>query len=433
MIRTYIKDKKLFSWALFDWANSPYPAVIQTFVFSAYYSRSIADDPISGASDWLWTMSAVGFFVAITAPLIGAVADKRGARKPIVAFFSLVCLVVSLLMWGVLPDASFAMQALVLGFFGSVAFELMTVFYNSMLPGLIDQKRFGSFSGFSWALGYFGTLLCIGLALFFLVIKGPSYFGFDVSSAEHIRSCFLFVGAWFLVFGVPMFIFTPDETRNQISILEATKTGLTEFRQTVKQVLKDKNLVCFFAGRMLFMDALLTVFSAAGVYTAGVYGMVEQELMVFAIAINLTSGLGALGFGFLEDRLGVKKVLQASVLGLTICTFFIVVSQLKIVFWIFGLLFGIFCGPAQSASRTFIAAYAPEEQRGQLFGMLAFSGKATAFVGPMLVAIVTDFTASQPIGLSVILPLFIAGFFLISKIQNPNHPPRPEELSEKAT
>ena len=145
-------------WCLYDWANSAFPTVIITFVFAAYFTKAIAADVITGTSQWGYTISLSGLAVAVLAPLLGAVADHGGRRKPWIFAFTILCAVATALLWQAKPDVSFVLLALVLVAVGNFAFEMAMVFYNAMLPDLTSADRIGRVSGWGWGLGYAGGL-----------------------------------------------------------------------------------------------------------------------------------------------------------------------------------------------------------------------------------------------------------------------------------
>ena len=207
-----MKDRRgLFSWCLYDWANSAFPTVVITFVFATYFTSSVAADKVSGTAHWGYAMSLSALAVAIVAPIFGAMADKGGGRKPWLGFFTALCIALSAALWLIEPDPSFALMALILVGMANFAFETGMVFYNAMLPGLAPQSHVGRVSGWGWGLGYFGGLICLALTLVGLVQPQTPWFGLDKETAEHIRAAALLVAVWYAVFSLPLFLFTPDK------------------------------------------------------------------------------------------------------------------------------------------------------------------------------------------------------------------------------
>ena len=411
----------LFGWCLYDWANSAFPTVITTFVFAAYFTKAIATDEIAGTSQWGYAISLSGLAVAVLAPILGAVADHGGRRKPWIAAFTILCAAASAFLWLAEPDVSFVLLALVLAGFANFAFEMAMVFYNAMLPDLTPRDRIGRLSGWGWGLGYAGGLACLALALVALVETETPIFGLDKDKAEHLRATGPLVAAWMVVFAVPLFLWTPDRPRRDLGSVEALKRGWTSLIDTLKRARDYKDLVRYLIARMIYIDGLNTLFAFGGIYAAGSFGMDFSELIIFGIAINLTAGLGAAGFAWVDDWIGPKRTIQIAVSGLAVLGAGLVLVEGKTLFWAFALPLGIFVGPAQSASRSLMAHLAPAEIRTEMFGLYALSGKATAFVGPALLAWVTVLFNSQRAGMATILVFFLVGLVILSGVPDRRH------------
>ena len=411
-------DKRaLVSWCLYDWANSAFPTVIITFVFATYFTGSVALDKVIGTAYWGYTMSLSAMAVAIVAPIFGAIADNSGRCKPWLGFFTALCILASCVLWFVEPDPSFALMALVTAGLANFAFEMGMVFYNAMLPGLARQSHLGRVSGWGWGLGYFGGLFCLALTLVGLVQPETPWFGLEKEMAEHVRAAALLVAIWYAVFSVPLFLFTPDRTARNISFLNSMKKGLAELRAIFTQVRQNSNMLRFLIARMIYTDGVNTLFAFGGIYAAGSFGMELNEIIIFAIGINVTAGLGAAAFGWVDDWIGPKKVLMIALAGLTVLGTALLIVQTKTGFMTFGLPLGLFVGPAQAASRSMMAQLAPPELITEMFGLYAFSGKATAFLGPALLGAASVAFDSQRAGMATILVFFVVGMFLLTKVR----------------
>ena len=403
----------LFSWAMYDWANSAFFAVIQTFVFATYFLQSVAENETLGSTQWGNTIGAAGFVIAICAPFVGAIADQLGRRKPWIGWFSLVCILATAGLWFVGPSQQYVVLALVLIFIGTVGSEFAIIFYNAMLPDLASEERMGRWSGWSWGLGYAGGLVCLVVALFVFVDVSNPPFGLDKAAAEHVRATFLLVAVWYALFSVPMFVFTSDRPRTDLKLKQAAASGWTQLKKSIKNVRKFKHIVRFLVARMIFIDALATVFAFGGIYAAGTFDLGEREVLMFGIGLNLTAGIGAAIFAWLDDLMGSRTTMLLALVGLIFTTTAVLVVTGLTWFWVFGLLLGIFVGPVQAASRTYMARVSPPDLQNQMFGLMALSGKVTAFLGPLLVGWLTFFADSQRIGMSVIVVLFIIGLALL--------------------
>lgn len=406
----------LFSWALYDWANSSFFAVIQTFVFATFFIQSVAENDVVGSNQWGNVISAAGLLIAIGGPFLGAIADQMGRRKPWIFAFSLLCILATAGLWFVEPSNEFLFLALVLIFISTVGSECAIIFYNAMLPDLVSGKKMGRWSGWAWGLGYAGGLVCLVVALFLFINVEQPPFGLDKAAAEHVRATFLLVAIWYLVFSLPLFLKTPDEPRSGMAIREAVKNGWKQLKDSIRHIREYKDIMRFLIARMIFIDGLATIFAFGGIYAAGTFNMNEKDVLIFGIGLNLTAGLGAALFAWIDDYLGSRQTILISLVGLIATTSAVLLVTSSFWFWTFGLTLGIFVGPVQAASRTYMGRIAPEELRNQMFGLLALSGKVTSFIGPFLVGWLTYAAGSQRIGMSVIIALFVIGFILMIKV-----------------
>jgi len=411
--------RALFAWCLYDWANSGFPTVVTTFVFAAYFTKAIATDTITGTAQWGYALSASGLAIAVIGPIAGAIADHAGRRKPWVLAFSALCVVATLFLWFARPDPEAIMLTLILVAVANVGFETAMVFYNAMLPSLVPNARIGRLSGWGWGLGYFGGLTCLVIALVVLVMPETAPFGLDKGSSEHVRATAPLVAFWFAVFSLPFFLWTPDVPKTDIALAAAVRRGLATLGRTLRKVRDYRAVALYLLARMVYTDGLNTLFAVGGIYAAVTFGMDEIDVLVFGIAINITAGAGAVAFAWIDDWIGPKRTIVISVSALTVIGGVLLLIESQTAFWALALLLGLFFGPAQAASRSMMARLAPPELRAEMFGLYAFSGKATAFIGPALFAAVTQLANSQRAGMATILVFFVVGLALLAPVRDP--------------
>ncbi|MEM7255023.1 MAG: MFS transporter [Pseudomonadota bacterium] len=408
-----VSKKGIFAWCLYDWANSTFPGVILTFVFSAYYSQAVAPSVEQGTASWGFATSIAAAIVAILSPFLGSIADQGGRRKPWIFGFTLLCAVAAAGLWIAVPKSEEIILVLALVVVATIGFELATVFYNAMLPDIAPPDYIGRISGWAWGIGYVGMLICLIFTLFAFVQTETPLFGLNKETAEHIRITGPLVAVWFLVFSIPMFLMTPDRPSTGKSIGESIRSGIGELIDTLRNVRQHSNIAKFLLARMIYNDGLTTVFAFGGIYAAGTFGMTLAEVIQFGIAINVTAGIGAIAFAWIDDWLGAKRTLIISLIALTVIGLGTVLVETKAGFWSLGLLIGLFFGPAQAASRSMLARLAPEELRTQMFGLYALSGKATAFIGPALFGWATITFGTQRAGMGTVLVFFFVGLLLL--------------------
>lgn len=403
----------LWAWAFYDWAGNAFATVIQTFVFAAYFTEQVAADSISGTALWGNTLGMAGIIIMLGGPVLGAIADQQGGSKRWIGVLTFLCAGFMALLWFVRPDPAYVPLAVLLIVLGTVSSEFATIFYNAMLPRLAPSDQIGRWSGWAWSLGYLGGLACLGIALVFFIQPLLPLFSLDIAQGEPVRATCLFAAAWLLVFTMPLLLLTPDTQRKNIAGMDALRAGLTQLRQTVGKVRRYAHIVKFLLARMVYIDGLATLFAFGGVYAAGTFGMTQHQILLFGISLNATAAVGAALFARVDDIIGSKPTILYSLVGLMLPGLLILFVDSMTTFWILGMVLGLFVGPVQAASRSFLAKMSPPPLHNEMFGLYALSGKATAFMGPLLAGWVTDWWGTQRAGMGVIMALFVFGFLLM--------------------
>ena len=399
---------------MFDWANSAFATLVVTFVYSTYFTTAIAADEVTGTVQWSRAVGLSGILVAVLAPPLGALADRNGQRLTYLGVCALVCCVASAGLTGVHPDWVWAgLIALSLFVVANVAFELSTVFYNAFLPELVPAERVGRLSGWAWGLGYAGGLLSLVLALAVLAREQP-LFGISTEAGFNYRAVCLLAAGWFALFSLPLFVFAPRQPSGSGPTSPRIRIGAyRELRHTFEQLRHYPDITRLLAARLLYNDGLITIFAFGGIYAAGTFGMSLPEVIQFGIALNVAAGIGAGVFGVVDDRLGGKRTILVTLVALTVFSLLAVWAPNVGWLWLAGLSLGLFVGPNQSASRTLMSRFVPEQHSAAFFGLFAFSGKITTFAGPLLLGIVTEATGSQRLGVATVVGFFVLGGLLL--------------------
>jgi len=408
------------AWCLYDWANSAYNTVITTFVFSVYFTRAVAQDEVMGTAAWSRAMALAGFAVAILSPVLGAVADRTGQRKPWLATFTAITVASTVMLYWVRPEPASIPLALTAVALGTIAFELANVFYNATLPSVAPRSMFGRVSGWGWGTGYFGGLACLVVALFgFVQAEAPVFGLFSSEDQENVRATALLVAAWFALFSLPLFLWVPDEPSTGVPLGQAVREGLAVLGRTLREVRKYKEIVRFLIASALYRDGINTITAFGGIYAAGTFGMSFEEIVLFAIVLNVVAGLGAVGFAWIDDRFGARLTILVSVAGLLVSGVPLLLATDKQWFWVLALGLGLFFGPAQAAGRSMMARLSPPHMQGEMFGLYGLSGRVVGFFGPLVLGLVTEAFASQRAGMASILVFFAAGFALMLAVREP--------------
>jgi len=410
-----VNKKEMLSWTLYDFANSAFTTLVVTFIYSTYFTKSIAPNEIDGSVLWAQAITISSLLIAVFSPIMGAFADQGNLRKQFLFSMTLICVIATSFLYTALPGQ--VEKALILFIIANFAFEMGMVFYNAFLPEIAPSSKIGRVSGYGWSLGYVGGLGCLILALIGFVDTETPWFGFSIENGENIRATNLLVAAWFAVFSIPIFTSIKSKKgKSSIPFLKAIETSILQVIKTFREVSDYKQIFYFLLARIFYNDGLITIFSFGGIYAAGTFGFTFSEILIFGIVLNITAGLGAFIFGFFDDKLGSKITIQISNIGLMLAAILAVFSPSKELFWVAGILVGVFSGPNQAASRSLMARFVPDNKKNEFYGFFAFSGKATTFAGPLLFGFFTDLYASQRVGISVIILFFLVGIIILSLV-----------------
>jgi UMF1 family MFS transporter len=449
MRETYPPRAAVISWIFFAWAAEPFFTLITTFVFAPYFATHIAANPASGQSLWGFATAAAGLTIALLSPVLGAIADASGRRKPWIAAFGALLVIGASLMWIGRPGDVSVIPLLLLVFaIATIGVEFAIVFNNAMMPTLVPSNKIGRLSGTGWATGYVGGILSLILVLGFLAASpdtGRTLFGFkplfglDPASHQGDRITGPLAGIWFIMFALPMFLLTPDYPALR-PVNEALREGLVELRQTLGQLPKQKSMAAFLLANMIYTDGLVSLFAFGGIYAAGTFGWDTIRIGTFGIILAIAGTFGAWLGGKLDDRLGSKRVIAGSQLILLFAIVAILLvdkdsvifvkvappvpggalfaSAAERAYLVLGCLIGAAGAPLQAASRTLLIHLAPKDRIAQYFGLFALTGKVTSFIGPLLIGVITEITASQKAGMAVLVLFFVAGLALLARVRD---------------
>jgi len=401
---------KLF-YGLYDLANSAYTVIVVTFITSAYFANQVVGDPQLGAAYWQWTAGLCGILIALTGPFLGNIADKKPKGKiNLLQMFTILCILISCFFWFAKPDANYILFTLIIFLLSNYCYEAATIFYNSLLKNCSSENNIGKTSGLGFALGYIGSVPILLFTLYVFVLPDTIPFGLDKSTFENIRFIPIIAAVWFLIFSYPMINYFKRHVQFKESV---DQTPI--FKKLVELVWKNKftRTGKFLLARMIYSDALIVLIAGGGVYASGVFGFTPGELLKLAIYANLVAFVGVLLGGYLNDKLSSKIIILICIAVLTATVFYgAVVAQTKTQFFYNVMVISFFIGSIQSASRVMMTGLLETADQGKGFGLFSFSGRATAFAGPLLVG-TTTYYFSQRIGFLSIGIFFVLGFILM--------------------
>lgn len=443
--------RALIGWVLFDWATQPFYTLVVTFLFAPYFVNGFMSDPVTGQALWGYATGAAELVAALLAPVLGAIADAGGKRKPWIAAFSVLLVVGLAGLWLAIPGrGDLAMLVLFCFSLAVIGSELGTVFTNAMMSSLVSKEKLGRLSGVGWAAGYVGGLVSLALMAGFVVAEpssGKTLLGLDplVQLNEATRQSDRLVGPfsaiWFVVFVIPLFLFTPDRP-SAPTTTAPIRAGLALLAKTARELRHYKDVAFFLIAHMLYADGLGAVFAFGGIYAASVFGWGAAELGVFGIILTLAGAVGAACGGALDDRFGSRGVIAAALLLFIVAAvgvvsvdrdhvFFVLQVEPRLsgnapftsvgeqVYLAFAILIGLASGPVQASSRTLMARLSPSDKATEFFGFFSFSGKITAFAAPFAIGAVTAASGSQRIGISMSLVFLLGGLVLLLRVKTP--------------
>ena len=436
------------SWALFEWARNPYVILVTIYIFAPYFTTSVAPTPVEGQSLLGFTNTLSGLLIALTAPFLGAIADRRGRRKPWIITFVGIMVPAAYLLWWTMPagggigiPATLALMVVV-----SIAFEYSAVFHNAMLPSVAPITRIGAISGYALAYGNIAGLLLMIVVLYAFSLPGTTdwwfipdapLFGLDQSTGESDRIVAPLAAVWMLVFTLPLLLFTPDGQDTSGSIGTAIREGLRSVWETVSRLRHYRNMALYLVSRMIFNDGMVGVLIFGGVYAAGTFGWDTTTMLILGIISSFSAAVGAIIGGWLDDVLGSRRTVLLAIggtagllaVGVNIQPDSILFMPYdnsqpvwsspyfstlpEVLYFLNNQLFAMFITIGFASSRTMMARIAPPTMMTQFFGLYALSGTATAFLAPLLVGTFTRYFDSQRAGYASLVILLSVGFLMM--------------------
>ncbi len=424
--------RTIFSWSIYDFANQPFTTIIVTFIYSTFFASTIfSGSEEAGVSAWGKAITISSLIIAFLSPIMGVIADRGGYRKLFLVFWTWVCIIFSVLLY--LPGKGDVFSALLFFCIANIGFEMGGVFLNAYLPEIAPKNKIGRISGYGWSFGYAGGLIALAICYMVLIVPehpvNPLTGNFlNKANYEHIRIINIFIAVWFAIFSIPTFLYVKENKKyknkkNKKNISESFEALKTTFYE----IKKYKQIVRFLFARIVYNDAIITVIAFGGPYAYTQFGFdmdTDGKFMIFGIVLNIFAGIGAFLLGFLCDYCGGKKTIQITNLGFIIALLIAFIAPElengELYFWVSGVLVGIFMGPNQAASRSLMGRMIPEDKENEFYGFFAFSGKATAFLGPLLFTLVIDYTHDMRWAMLMLAILFLIGMILLSGVHEEN-------------
>jgi len=428
----------IWGWMFFDWAAQPFFTVVTTFIFGPYFVARLTADPVSAQTLWSNMATISSVIIAILSPILGSIADQSGGRKPWIGFFAVIKIASLCCLWFAAPGSP-VIYPVIFMILASIAAEFSIVFNDSMMPRLVGKDEVGRLSNTAWGLGYLGGMIVL-IAVVALLAGSPEtgktilgldpLFGLDPHTGEDARITGPISAVWYLIFVLPMFLFTPD-VKGGLPFGAAVHSGLREVRHTLAELKERRPLLRFLVARMIYQDGVNGLLILGGAFAAGMFGWATIEIGIYGIILNVVAIFGCIIAGRIDARIGSKATIVISLTMLLLATFGIVSTEpgytlfglvplptadsgglfgtaAEKAYIGYGLLIGLAFGPVQASSRSYLARSVSLDEAGRYFGIYALSGRATSFMATLLFSIVTYATGSSHLGMATLV-LFLAG------------------------
>lgn len=408
------------AWALWDWGSAAFNAVITTFVFVPYLARAVApaEGPVSGTEYVARAMAITGLVILVFAPVMGQRADARGRRRSSLGVWSALTWLIMFSLFAIKDSPDYLLAGLVLIGLGNVCFQFAEVNYFAMLPQVSTPANVGRVSGLGWGMGYFGGIVLLALVYFGLIAPEVGWFGVTADEGMKYRVVAVGAAVWFMIFGLPVLFAVPRNVPPPGSRPLGPIAAYRKLYADVRTLWQTRrSAVWFLLASALYRDGLAGVFTFGAVLAVTVYGLSESQVLIFGIAANVVAGLAAVIGGRIEDRVGPKPVIMASLALLVGAGTVLLFVSGPTMFWIFGLILCLAVGPAQASSRSYLARLAPRGHEGEMFGLYATTGRAVSFVGPALFAAFAAWGGDR-LGTLGIVVLLLAGGLLLWRLPN---------------
>ena len=420
---------RVVAWALWDCGSTGVSAIVVTFVFSVYLTRSVGDDLPGGttpASLLGWALFFSGVTVALLAPVTGAWVDAAQRRRRTLAVLTAMVVLLTSAMSLIRDDASYLLAGLLLLGFTAACNDLASVPYNAMLRQLTTPETSGRVSGFGWAAGYIGSMvLLIVVYGGFITGDGPTAGLLDLPTADgqNVRAAMLVTAVWMAAFAMPVLIAAPPPVdieppaRSSSGVLGAYRKLWSDLGAEWR---RDRNVVYYLLASAVFRDGLAGIFTFGAVLGVTVYGISVADVLLFGISANVVAAAGAVLGGLLDDRVGSKTVILGSLAAMIAVGLTLMASSGAATFWVCGLLLCLFIGPTQSSARTLLLRMTAHGKEGVAFGLYTMTGRAVAPLAPFMFSTFVAVFGADRAGIGGLLLVLAAGFIAMLAVRVPH-------------
>jgi MFS transporter, UMF1 family len=399
-----VKLREVWAWSMYDFANSGYTTVVLTAVFSAYFVSGVAGNAPWATFAWTAALSVSYALVLFTGPLIGAWADAHAAKKRILVFATVGCVLFTAGLYFAGPGAVALAVCLIIlsNYFFGVGENIIAAF----LPELADSRAMGRVSGWGWSFGYLGGLVSLGISLAYILGSGQP-------GKEAVPITMLITAALFALCAAPTFLFLRERALPQPQLVNPW----ARLRQTLNETERYRDLRRFLVCILFYQAGITAVVALAAIYAEQVMKFTMQQTIMLILVVNVTAAVGAFGFGYLQDAIGHVRAVGVTLVGWIVMVLLAYLSQTAFSFWIAANLAGLCMGSAQAAGRAIVGYLAPPARLAEFFGLWGLAVKAASIFGPLTYGLVTwILPGDHRLGILAVGAYFVIGLALLRGI-----------------
>lgn len=382
-----VQRREVFSWAMYDFANSGYTTVVLTAVFNAYFVSAVAGNAPWATFAWTAALSVSYLIVMFLGPVAGAWADAHAAKKRVLAWSTVVCIAgTAALAWAGPGAVAWAVVFIIVS---NVAYALGENIVAAFLPELARPAALGKVSGWGWSLGYFGGILALGISLAWVMTAESR----GSTTGASVGGTMIITAAVFALAALPAFLWLRE--RAQPASVPGASAAFARLMETARSARRYRDLLLVFACGVFYQAGVATVIALAAIYAEQVMGFKTQDTIMLVLVVNVTAAIGAFGFGYAQDRIGKVAALRLTLVGWIAMVVVAYFSTTPSMFWVAANLAGLCMGSSQSAGRALVAFLSPAGRSAEFFGLWGFATRLAAILGPLTYGIVTWVTGGN--------------------------------------
>lgn len=410
--------KEIFSWAMFDFANSGYSTVVATAVYNAFFVSTVAGGPgglPAGQATLLWTITIAisNAIIVATAPILGCIADFSAGKKRFLLITAVGCAIFTALLGFAGPgQIALAMTLMILA---NVLYGSGENLIAAFLPEIAPKEMMGRVSAFGWTIGYTGGLLTLGLCLAY--VSWAQHQG--LSGLQYVPVTMWIVSAIFMIAATPCFLWLKERTQPNVLVADQNyiTVGFSRLRETLTHARQYKDLLRFLATLLLYSCGTATVVFLAAVYAQQEMGFTTSGTITLVMVVNVTAAAGAFAFGFLQDKLGSIRTLQITLLLWLVAVLLIFSTHDRQMFWLASNIIGLAMGGSQSAGRALVGVFSPPGRSAEFFGLWGLAVKLASIIGPICYGLI-DYATCGNHRMAIIstATFFILGLLMLSTV-----------------